>query len=92
MNKYQNKSGFVGGLVTLLMVLGIILAGLYYWQKYTLKSIDDTTRQIAPVVTPEEMPSASPNLNPQKTVDSVRNKINSATEQENQKLQDELNK
>jgi len=92
MKKYKNKSGFVGGLVTLLVVLGIMLAGLYYWQKYTLKSIDDTTRQIAPVVTPEQMPSATPNLNPQKTVDSVRNKMNAIQDQQNQKIQDELNK
>ena len=92
MKKIENKKGFVGGLVTLLITLGIILAGIYFWQQYTLKSIDDTTRQIAPVVTPEQTSTTTPNLNPQKTVDSVRNKINAVQDQENKKIEDELRK
>jgi len=85
----QNKKGFIGGLISILVALAIIVGGYFLWQKMSVENLQKTTEKAAQDAGIE---INAQNLTPQGQVDAVRDKVGKVQDKENAKIKEELEK
>jgi len=85
----QNKKGFIGGLVGILVALAIVIGGYFLWQKISVENLQKTTEKAAQDAGIE---INAQNLTPQGQVDAVRDMVGKVQDKENAKIKEELEK
>lgn len=85
----QNKKGFIGGLVSLLVALAIIIGGYFLWQKMSVENLQETTKKAAQDAGVE---IDAQNVTPQGQVNAVRDMVGKVQDKENAKIKEELEK
>jgi uncharacterized protein HemX len=85
----QNKKGFIGGLVSILIALAIIIGGYFWWQKISVENLQKTTEKAAQDAGVE---IDAQNVTPQGQVDAVRDMVGKVQDKENAKIKEELEK
>ena len=83
----QNKKGFVGGLVGILIAI-FIFVGIYLtYQRMSAKKLQETTQKAAEDAGVE---IETKNISPQGQVDSVRDLVGKVQDKENARIENEM--
>jgi cytoskeletal protein RodZ len=79
----KNKKGFVGGMVSVIIAVAIIVGGYFWWQKMSLKNLQETTQKATQETGVEINTQGN---SPQALVDSVRDTVGKIEDEENSAL------
>jgi cytidyltransferase-like protein len=87
--KRNNKKGFVGLLVELLIAVALIVAGFFMWQKMSTNNLQEATKKASEEAGVEVN---TQDATPQGQVNAVRDMMNKIQDKKNSEIQNELNK
>jgi cytoskeletal protein RodZ len=85
----KNKKGFVGGLISIIITVAIILGMYIWWQKMTVKNLQDTTKKAAQDAGVE---INTQDASPQGQVNAVRDVVGKIQDKENAEIENEMKK
>ena len=83
----KNKKGFVGGLVSIIITVAIILGLYFWWQKMSVKNLQNTTQKASQEAGVE---INTQDASPQGQVNAVRDLVGKVQNKENAKIENEM--
>ena len=85
----ENKKGFIGSLISIIIALALIIGGYIWWQKISAKNMENVTKEASEEAGVE---IDSQYTSPQGQVDAVRDMVGKIQDKENERIENELNK
>ena len=85
----KNKKGFVGSAISIIISLAIIFGIYFWWQKMSVKNLQDTTKKAAQDAGVE---INTQDATPQGQVNAVRDMVEKVQDKENAAIENELKK
>jgi len=83
----KNKKGFIGGLLSIIITVAIILGMYLWWEKMTVKNLQDTTKKAAQDAGVE---INTQDASPQGQVNAVRDAVNKIQDKENAEIANQI--
>ena len=83
----ENKKGFIGSLISIIIALALIIGGYFWWQKISVKNTENVIKEASEEA---EVEIDSQYTSPQGQVDAIRDMVGKIQDKENAKIENEL--